>query len=166
MGFDLRYIDGIPQWGFAHQSSPTNQHMGVSIVMGVPKNGCFIMENPIYKWMMTGGIPMTGWKPPKKSGMIPRVVPNMRRKAQLPTEDVVFIRSPAKIGGKPLDHSLHNWMKPIINHPFVGIPHGFPMTMQLFLEIAEPFGQMPWNFRCSTHHFTSKRVISFADDKA
>ena len=28
-------------------------------VMGVPPNGWFIRENPIYKWMMTGGTPMT-----------------------------------------------------------------------------------------------------------
>ena len=25
--------------------------------MGQPHNGWFIMENPIYKWMMTGGYP-------------------------------------------------------------------------------------------------------------
>ena len=23
--------------------------------MGVPQTGCFIRENPIYEWMMTGG---------------------------------------------------------------------------------------------------------------
>ena len=34
--------------------------MGVSIVMGCPKNGLvFVRENTIYKWMMTGGTPMT-----------------------------------------------------------------------------------------------------------
>ena len=34
--------------------------------MMVPQNGWFIMENPIYKWMMTGGTPMTMGKPPFK----------------------------------------------------------------------------------------------------
>ena len=28
--------------------------------MGVPQNGWFIMENPKQKWMMTGGIPISG----------------------------------------------------------------------------------------------------------
>ena len=28
--------------------------MEVSIAMGVPKNGGFIMENPFYKWMIWG----------------------------------------------------------------------------------------------------------------
>ena len=27
--------------------------------MGVPNTGWFVRENPIYKWMMTGGTPMT-----------------------------------------------------------------------------------------------------------
>ena len=31
----------------------------ISIVMGVPKDGWFIVENPNLKWMMTGGTPMT-----------------------------------------------------------------------------------------------------------
>ena len=36
--------------------------MGVSMAMGVPKNGwmVFVMENPIQKWMMTEGTPILG----------------------------------------------------------------------------------------------------------
>ena len=34
--------------------------MGVSIVMWLPPNGWFIMDNPIYKWMITGGTPISG----------------------------------------------------------------------------------------------------------
>ena len=35
-------------------------HLGVSIVMGVPPNGWFIMEHPHLKWMRTGGTPVSG----------------------------------------------------------------------------------------------------------
>ena len=38
--------------------NPTN--MVVSIVMGVPTNGWIISENPIYKWMRGGSIPILG----------------------------------------------------------------------------------------------------------
>ena len=37
--------------------------MGVSINWGTPKWMVFVMENPIYKWMMTGGPPMTQESP-------------------------------------------------------------------------------------------------------
>ena len=35
---------GFPKWGY-------------------PQNGWFVRENPIYKWMMTGGDPLF-WQPP------------------------------------------------------------------------------------------------------
>ena len=34
--------------------------MGVSIAMGVPIAGWFVRKNPIYKWMRTGGTPISG----------------------------------------------------------------------------------------------------------
>ena len=33
---------------------------GLSIVMGVHRNGWFVMDNPIEIWMMTGGTPISG----------------------------------------------------------------------------------------------------------
>ena len=35
-------------------------HMGVSIVMEVPPNGCFLLGKIPLKWMMTGGTPIYG----------------------------------------------------------------------------------------------------------
>ena len=34
--------------------------MGVSIVMGVPTNGWFLLGKILVKWMMTGGSPISG----------------------------------------------------------------------------------------------------------
>ena len=43
-----------------HQASPgCTLNMEVSIAMEVPNNGWFLLENPIYKWMMTGGTPVS-----------------------------------------------------------------------------------------------------------
>ena len=38
----------------------TNDIYGVSIDMGTPIAGWFILENPIYRWMITGGTPILG----------------------------------------------------------------------------------------------------------
>ena len=39
-----------------------HQYLGVS--MGIPQTGCFVVENPTYKWMMSHWLPLWLRKPP------------------------------------------------------------------------------------------------------
>jgi hypothetical protein len=40
--------------------SVCGSYMGVSVNGGTRIAGCFLMENPKIKWMMTGGFPISG----------------------------------------------------------------------------------------------------------
>ena len=50
---------GFRCWWRKAPSGGVGRYMGVSIVIGVPKNGWFVRENPIQKWM-TRGTPILG----------------------------------------------------------------------------------------------------------
>jgi len=48
-----QYLPGTPGW-------KSHINMAVSINGGTPIAGWFAVENPIYKWMITGGTPILG----------------------------------------------------------------------------------------------------------
>ena len=45
---------------FMTLGSVCGSYMGVSVNGGTRIAGCFLMENPKIKWMMTGGFPISG----------------------------------------------------------------------------------------------------------